>query len=145
MSTKKGRSKFVTPKELWEHFLNYVKWTEENPRMQEQATPRGGVAKVALHRALTFDSFEVYLFKKDVIKDLGDYARNKDGRYDEYATIISRIKKTIRADQIEGGLVNQYNANLTARLNGLGDKQDITSEGKKITSVIKFGDKEISI
>jgi hypothetical protein len=44
--------------------------------------------------------------------------------YDDYMTICSRIKEQIRQDQIEGGMVGQYNPSITQRLNNLTDKQE---------------------
>jgi len=38
--------------------------------------------------------------------------------------VCSRIKKSIRKDQIEGGMVGQYNPSITQRLNGLVEKQE---------------------
>ena len=54
---------------------------------------------------------------------MGDYFSNKNDKYSEYSTICSHIKKVIRKDQIEGGMVGQYNASITQRLNNLIDKQ----------------------
>jgi hypothetical protein len=64
-----------------------------------------------------------------------DYFANKDGRYSEYATICSRIEEAIRRDQIEGGMVGQYNASITQRLNGLTEKVDTTTNGQSINEI----------
>jgi hypothetical protein len=50
------------------------------------------------------------------------YFDNPDKRYNDYITICSYIKDIVRQDQIEGGMVGQYNASITQRLNGLAEK-----------------------
>jgi hypothetical protein len=41
----------------------------------------------------------------------------------------------IRQDQIEGGMVGQYNPSITQRLNGLTEKTDVTTGGDKINEI----------
>jgi hypothetical protein len=57
---------------------------------------------------------------------LGLFSCEKDNlnNYNEYQPICSRIKEQIRQDQIEGGMVGQYNPSITQRLNNLTDKQE---------------------
>jgi hypothetical protein len=64
-----------------------------------------------------------------------DYFANTDGRYSEYATICSRIEEAIRMDQIEGGMVGQYNASITQRINALKEHTDVTSGDEKISAI----------
>ena len=45
------------------------------------------------------------------------------------------IKKAIRRDQIEGGMVGQYNPSITQRLNNLTEKTDVTSNGENINEI----------
>ena len=46
------------------------------------------------------------------LKDLGinvhHYLDNTDNRYSDYRTVCSHIKREIRNDQIQGGMVGQY-------------------------------------
>jgi hypothetical protein len=46
-----------------------------------------------------------------------------------------RIKEEIRNDQIEGAIVGQYNNNIVARLNGLKENSDVTTNGKEINEI----------
>jgi HPt (histidine-containing phosphotransfer) domain-containing protein len=55
--------------------------------------------------------------------------------YTEYATICSRIEEAIRMDQIEGGMVGQYNASITQRINALKEHTDVTSADEKIGAI----------
>ena len=63
------------------------------------------------------------------------YFTNQDGAYTEFLGICSHIKNKIRRDQIEGGMVGQYNPSITQRLNALKDNQDVTTNDKDINSV----------
>jgi hypothetical protein len=116
-----GRTKYIeTPEKLKDYFLSYQKETKNNPFIVKD-----WVGKDALEvykekeRPLTIEGFECWLADNDIISDLGDYLKNKDKRYDDYAPICSYIKKHTRKDQIEGGMAGVYNPSITQRLNGL--------------------------
>ncbi len=74
------------------------------------------------------EGFENYCEDQGVINDLSDYFSNKEDRYSKYAAICRRIKRTIRQDQIEGGMAGIYNASITQRLNGLTEKVEQKNE-----------------
>lgn len=119
-----GRRKNIDSEtELESLFLRYVKEIKSKP-----ITIKDWVGKDAeeIHREkekpLTIDGFECWLFENNIIADLGDYLRNKDNRYSDFATICSYIKQKIRQDQIEGGMAGIYNPSITQRLNGLVEK-----------------------
>ena len=61
-----------------------------------------------------------------------DFARYTRERNEEFCALITRIETEVREHQVGGGMTGQYNANLTARLNGLTDKKDVTSKGERI-------------
>jgi hypothetical protein len=42
-------------------------------------------------------------------------------------TICTHIKEIVRQDQIEGGMVGQYNPSITQRLNGLKEQVEQTN------------------
>jgi hypothetical protein len=68
------------------------------------------------------------VFELGIINDLSHYFANTNGAYNDYLTICSRIKKAIRKDQIEGGMVGQYNPSITQRLNNLVEKTENKNE-----------------
>ena len=128
MPTKAGHTKYIeTPEILWAHFENYAKWVKANPRVKHVFVGKDGNSDYEkLERPLTLEGFENYCADNGIIQDLGHYFANTDDKYSEYCTICSRIKRAIRQDQIEGGMVGQYNASITQRLNNLVDKQEQT-------------------
>ena len=71
---------------------------------------------------------------KDIISHLSDYFANTNGKYDEYSTICSRIKRNVRQDQIEGGMAGIYNPSITQRLNSLIDNIDLSTKGKELNN-----------
>ena len=125
MGTSAGNGKYIeTPEKMWELFEQYRAKTKANTRKKMVFVGKNGEEKHEhLEVPLTIEGFENYVADLGIRQDLGDYFANTKGAYSDYSTICSRIRKTIRQDQIEGGMVGQYNASITQRLNGLVDKQ----------------------
>lgn len=125
-----AKKKYIeTPEILLEFFNEYKKEVKSNPRTKHVFVGKDAVSeREELERPLTMDGFEIYCFEKGYINDLGDYFSNKNDKYSEYSTICSHIKKNIRKDQIEGGMVGQYNASITQRLNGLAEQSEVTQK-----------------
>jgi hypothetical protein len=117
-----SKKKYIeTPELLYELFDKYKSKIHENPRYQYQLDKTGKVVPVPLRVPLTMEGFNVFCYNE--IGFVEQYFENRDSRYSEYVGICSHIKKEIRQDQIEGGMVGQYNASITQRLNNLIDKQ----------------------
>jgi hypothetical protein len=77
---------------------------------------------------LTIDGFECWCADNGIISDLSNYFANSDNKYADYSTICSRIRKAVRNDQIQGGMVGIYNPSITQRLNGLAEKSEVTTK-----------------
>lgn len=118
-----GIAKYIeSPEKMWELFEEYVKETKSKPRVKHVFVGKDGNSDFEkLERPLTFEGFYNYCYDK--ICCIDQYFENRDNRYTDFVAICSRIKKQIRQDQIEGGMVGQYNPSITQRLNGLVDKQ----------------------
>jgi hypothetical protein len=82
----------------------------------------------------TFEGFKVYCWDNE-IGTVEHYFTNKEGYYDEFGSICSRIKTEIRQDQITGGMLGFYNPSITQRLNNLKEQTDVTSNSEKIESI----------
>lgn len=122
-----AKHKYIkTPEALLELFESYSKETKEAPRKRHVFVGKDGISEnEKLERPLTMEGFRVWCFKK--IGCVKHYFDNTDKRYDEYSTICSHIKDLIRQDQIEGGMVGQYNPSITQRLNGLKEQTEQTN------------------
>ena len=121
-----GKPKYIeTPNKMMEYFEAYKKETKDNPIRKMVFVGKDGVRDYEdRERPLTLEGFETWLYKNNIITDVSDYFENKDNRYSEYVPICRIIRKLIRQDQIEGGMVMIYNPSITQRLNGLADKQE---------------------
>ena len=131
-----GKPKYIeTPAKMWEYFTAYKQQVKSSPILvQDFVGKNGDEVDRQRERPLTMEGFENYCSDNGIIEDLGHYFANTNNAYDSYRTICSRIKRTIRQDQIEGGMAGIYNPSITQRLNGLVEKQDLTTQGDKITN-----------
>ncbi len=139
---KTGRQKNIkSPQALWEHACDYFSLVDSTPYIKlEQKKgnttfPKGQkltlkqiqamanqIVEIPTIRPYTWEGFEDFLFSKGVISNLKDYRFNKNGAYDEFSAIISRIGTIIYAQKFEGAAVGAFNANIIARDLGLVDK-----------------------
>jgi len=145
-----GNQKYIeSPEKMWELFLAYVKKTKDNPiKRSEQrkgtvVLPKAfdgdmpdGIIELPIERPLTIEGFENYVCDEGIINDLGDYFSNKNGKYADFSTICNRVRRTIRMDQIEGGMAGIYNPSITQRLNGLVEKSQTDGTTKLIVEYI---------
>jgi hypothetical protein len=126
MARPVGTKNIKTPEILWELFIEYRDEVKSNPRKKHVFVGKDGNSDFEqLERPLTMEGFENFCFEKNVINDLGNYFANSNDAYSDYSTICSRIRQNIRQDQIEGGMVGQYNPSITQRLNGLKESQEV--------------------
>jgi hypothetical protein len=126
-----GKRKYIeTPEKMWDLFEAYRKDVKDNPRYVFDYVGKDGTeVRKPLERPLTMEGFKCYVWDVEGFT-VEQYFTNQDGAYTNYLGICSRIKETIRRDQIEGGMVGQYNPSITQRLNGLVDKQENTIKGE---------------
>lgn len=142
---KIGRPKNIENADImWKHFEDYRKFTKDNPKLVHDFVGKDGDSVYRKKEIpLSMDGFQNYLEDQGVITDVTDYFENKDGRYDEFIRICSRIKRNIRQDQIEGGMIMIYSPSVTQRLNGLVDKKEIEAKHElKIPPVPDIGNRK---
>ena len=79
---------------------------------------------------LTQQGFEVFCYKNYGCVE--QYFKNSGGLYDDFIPICSQIIKERQDNQITGGMLGQYNASITQRLNNLVEKvEDVTPQAPK--------------
>lgn len=130
-----AKHKYIeTPEALLELFNEYKNEVKSNPRTRKVTGNKNFIiSEEKLERPLTMDGFEVFCWKKGMT--VNHYFDNQNGSYDEYCTICLIIKKEIRQDQIEGGMVGQYQASITQRLNGLKEQTENETIIKGVTKL----------
>jgi hypothetical protein len=125
-----AKKKYIkTPEELLELFDSYVDYVKNNPKLKTvKGNKNWTLSEETLERPLTMSGFEVFAFEK--VGTIEHYFRNTGDSYSEYCGICSHIKKVIRADQIEGGMLGQFNPSITQRLNNLTEniRQEVNVE-----------------
>lgn len=119
-----AKHKYIeTPEVMAQLFEDYKNECKTNPRKKHVFVGKDGTSDYELlERPLTIEGFRVYCYDK--IGCVKQYFDNPDKRYNEYITICSHIREVIRRDQIEGGMVGQYNPSITQRLNGLKEQTE---------------------
>lgn len=123
LTTMPRHKLFETPEELEEAFIAYKEWVKANPRTRMVFVGKDGDKQWEhLERPLTYEGFKSYCYENH--SDVHHYFENTEGRYEAFGEVCSRIKNEIRRDQIEGGMVGQYNASITQRLNGLKEQSE---------------------
>jgi len=125
-----AKHKYIKEPELiWEYFQAYRKNVKDNPRMKVEYVGKDGErVNTPIERPLIIEGFFSYC-REHYSVEMRHYWFNTEGAYDDYCTIITRVKEEIRAEQIDGGLTGGYNSNLTARVTGLVDKKENEIKG----------------
>ena len=126
------------PETLWKLFQEYIVdlKSKENEWLKVQYVGKEGMRETdALKLPLTFEGFKRYCWDVE-IGCVEQYFKNQDKLYEEYIPICSRIKNSIRENQITGGLVGVFNPSITQRLNGLAEQSEVTQK----TEQPLFGD-----
>ena len=119
-----------TPEAMYQLFEEYK--VSLTPREIQKATPKGVVSEFHLP-PLTMSGFRTFCHKKGFT--IIHYFSNTDNSYIEYRTICTCIEDEIRTDQIEGGMVGQFNASITQRLNNLTERTDVTTQGQQVNDI----------
>lgn len=122
-----AKHKYIeTPERLYEMWEAYKLQVKSNPRYKYvMAQKTGEMVKEPLECPLTQVGFEAFCYAKFNVS-VNSYFDNRDKAYDEYSTICIRIVNERKDDQITGGMVGQYNASITQRLNGLSENVNST-------------------
>ena len=110
---------------MWEAFADYCVQAKAQPvKVEDYVGVKADRVLRERENPLTFEGFQVYCYEQGIGKSIDQYFTNPNGRYDKFVDVCTRIKTTIRADQIRGGMTGIYNTSITQRLNGLADNQN---------------------
>jgi len=127
-----GRPRNIdSPEMMWKLFRDYVVdlKSKESEWLKVQYVGKEGVRETdELKLPLTLEGFKRYCWDIKV-GCIEQYFKNIDDKYSEFLPICSRVKNSIRENQITGGLLNVFNPSITQRLNDLSDKKEIDVKG----------------
>lgn len=132
-------TKFKTADELWDKFLEYCEWIDNNPWQirtasnslnetgKESGKKSNGMRQDVrvLQRPLTLQGFTTFAG----INRWNDFKRNNLRRkgFDE---VVQAIENVVLTQQLDGALLRQFDGALVARLNGIADRQVTEITGK---------------
>lgn len=122
-----GKPKYIeSPEKLWELFQRYKESLRTDTWKKIEYVGRDGDEKhTPVIMPMTIDGFKTFCsYEIDDHVTIQHYWNNTDNAYDNYRTIVARIKEEIRSQQITGALTGFFNPNLTARINGITEKTE---------------------
>lgn len=137
--TKHGANKiFSDPVKLWGECIEYFKWCESHPLIEEKVFHAAGIitrADVSHIRAMTITGLCYYL--KISFDTWQNYKKDKD-----LLDIIHEAEQVIYDQKFSGAAADLLNANIIARDLGLSDKtkQDLTIKGPVRIGVAHTGE-----
>ena len=122
--------RFKKPEELWDKFVEYCDWVDDNPWQLKSGSSaiddRGREEKSnflrqevrPVQRAYTLYGFCAFAgihykwadFRKNYVEKMG------------FKQVIDQIENVVCAQQVDGAMINQFNSGLVARLNGLAER-----------------------
>lgn len=125
-----NKPKYPTAESLWAVYEKYEKKTlEELIVVKSTSATFNSVDKseiITVAKPLTLFSFMAFA-------GICNWARYKTLPHtqgEDYQEVIETIETRIKAQQVEGALTGQYNSNLTARLNAITEKTEVTTKQK---------------
>lgn len=117
-----GRPRNIeSPEKLWSLFQEYVAdlKEKENDWLKVQYVGKEATrVQDAFKLPLTIEGFKRYCWDIE-IGCIDHYLKNTNNEYEEFCLICSRIKNTIRENQIIGGVIGVFNPSITQRLNNI--------------------------
>jgi hypothetical protein len=121
--------KIKSPRHLQELFDEYKAWASVNPWKKQDfirsGESAGQIIELEIDRPLTEYEFAAYLgFSRQGLRNYGE-AKGYENFFETYA----KIQTEMTSQRVSGGLVNAYNANLVARIDGLVDKTAVEHSG----------------
>lgn len=137
--SKHGRNTlFANAEALWEAAREYFEWCDNNPWLKAEAIKSGDMAgeimKVPTARPYSLSGLLLYCGANETF--WRQFKATDAGKSEDFSSIITHIEEVINTQQFEGASVGAFNANIIARKLGLSDKQDVTTDGKPITTTI---------
>jgi hypothetical protein len=124
---------FKAPEELEKAFEEYKVFLESEAKKwpKVQYVGKDGSRKVDYPVVpYTIEGFERFCYNN--YGCVNQYMDNQDGNYNDFLIICSRVKREIREQQINGGLMGFYNPSITQRLNNLKESTEVTVKEQQL-------------
>ena len=130
-----GRPKEYKAEELWFMFSEYLEHNKSltfyRPELIRGGDMAGQVVDVPIYSPLSIMAF--CLFANISVKTFNTYCNEEAQNDKELLQTSVRIRTHIQDEQIRGAAAGHYNGNIVARLNGLKEQQEVTTNQTKET------------
>lgn len=141
-----GREKlFEDGPTLWAEACQYFAWCDANPWVRPELVKHQGVAEeysVPLGRPYSLSGLCVYLgISQNYFQSSKAQLKAKDEKGRATAIdlgiieVIEQIEQVVRTQNVEGAMLNVYNANFTARMHGIADTVNNNGTGDAVLRI----------
>lgn len=141
-----GREKlFADGPTLWAEACQYFAWCDANPWMRPELVKHQGMAdeySIPLGRPYSLSGLGVYLgISQNYFHSCKAHLKGKvekGNATDADVSIIETIEmieQVVRTQNVEGAMLNVYNANFTARMHGIADTVNNNGTGDAILRI----------
>lgn len=140
-SPQPGRPRKIdSPDQLWDLYEQYKIWAAKNPwyrnELIKSGSMTGEVVQIPLSRPLTVWGFATFLgMSRNGLLVYGNYVSHK-----EYFGTYQRIRSDMSQHTVEGGLLEGYNPNLVARIEGIRDTHEVEARNinTNLTGIVDY-------
>lgn len=133
--------KFETAGDLFDKLVEYCEYCDANPMTvdvrskMKRNSSRGDTSELGnmtIKRPYTLDGFCLFA---GIFSTWAQFKSNAKRREDwaDFETVINACEQVIRDQQITGAMIGVYSERLTARLNGIADKQELDAKVRSTT------------
>ena len=146
LRSKHGRDAiFSTPEVLESACKEYFKATDERNDWDGQNWVGKDGGEVVVKKKVPYSLKGLCVFLGVSSHYFSEFKKSETFKSNkDFLEVYTRIEDIIQTQQIDGSMMGYYNASLTARLNGLVDKTDMTSGGEPLKAQIIVQDQETS-
>ena len=129
LALKHGKEKrFSSPEQMAKEAAGYFEWCDNNPWNIHTPVKAGDhfgeTVTAPVQRPYLIEGLCLYLG----IDQSTFWRYCNDENYKEYFKVANNIKTMIENQQLDGAMVNTFNANIVARKLGLSDKKELTGK-----------------
>lgn len=133
--------KFETSGELFDKLIEYCDYCDANPikvdvrskmRRNSNTGDSSELGNQTIKRPYTLDGFCLFA---GILMPWATFKNNAKRRKDwaDFEIVINACEQVIRDQQITGAMIGVYSERLTARLNGIADKQELDAKVRSTT------------
>jgi hypothetical protein len=136
---KNGRFKEYTPEEWSKKINEFFEYMSTQYWEIEEPIKSGELAGqcMTVRKKIPLTMKDLAVFAEIDEQTIRNYSSNKP-EYSDYFDLTTQALNTINSNQVTGAILGVYNANIVARLQGLKEEVDHTTNGKELNTLPVF-------